>query len=205
MTKETWKTVAEDPIYEVSTLGRVRRNGDIIESKARGKYLVVSVGNASRPLHRVIMEAFVGKAPSHISVNHKDNNTRNNALSNLEYITNMGNIYHSINLRYPQPLYEWLYKEELLKTQDILSRYEPKVTRPYKRTSLKQRNRGNINKPPTISKEERLTQRYNKLLNEYLREQEHGKEIYAISISYRIERMEARHPFLRETRKIKNT
>lgn len=63
---------------------------------ARG-YLEVKKGSIHGKIHRLVLEAFVGK--SDLYVNHKDFNPGNNCLENLEYVTQRENMTHSA-LRY---------------------------------------------------------------------------------------------------------
>lgn len=66
-------------------------------------YLAFSVNdgikNHSRMFHRIYYEAFCGKIPFGLTINHKDGNKTNNDLGNLEAMTLMENIEHSWKLR----------------------------------------------------------------------------------------------------------
>ena len=46
-------------------------------------------------VHRLVAEAFIGKIPKGMTVNHKDGNKTNNDLTNLEIVTQSENILHS--------------------------------------------------------------------------------------------------------------
>lgn len=103
---ESWKTVVVDGIeyknYEVSNLGKVRswidthgnrRSTPIImsESEHTNGYLQVKLrnGNIYKNLyiHRLVVEAFIGRIPKGFEVNHIDEDKKNNHLSNLEIVT----------------------------------------------------------------------------------------------------------------------
>ena len=117
---EVWKAVYGWP-YEVSSFGRVRRVkaggnrasvGRCLRQiiKANG-YCVVSLYRAQRvdsgdrrkwnseghqfSVHRLVMEAFYGPCPQGLQVNHRDGDKTHNRLSNLEYVTNTGNMLHA--------------------------------------------------------------------------------------------------------------
>ncbi len=66
-------------------------------SKTKAGYLRIVIRKDNKNkyylLHRFIMEAFYG--PSNLTVNHKDGDKANNALSNLEYVTQKQNIEHA--------------------------------------------------------------------------------------------------------------
>lgn len=106
---ETWKSVVGyETIYEVSDFGRVRRLKRAkgtrpllilqpsVKSDGREK-VVLSVHSKTKNfhVHCLVALAFLGARPVGMEINHKDGNTRNNALSNLEYCTPKENGEHS--------------------------------------------------------------------------------------------------------------
>jgi HNH endonuclease len=55
-------------------------------------YLSIQLGRARRALvHRLVLEAFVGKAPQGMQCAHADGNRANNALGNLRWVTRKEN------------------------------------------------------------------------------------------------------------------
>lgn len=110
-TPEVWRAIPRlQNIYEVSNLGQVRR---VYPSTHRrynvpltpilnsvGYYYVFpyinNVGTAVS-IHRLVTEVFLGVCPSGLVVNHRDGNKRNNALTNLEYVTMGENNQHAID------------------------------------------------------------------------------------------------------------
>lgn len=110
--KEAWCPVAvegEDWPYEVSDRGHVRRRpgtefgrptfGATLRLHSGGKYQIVTLSrNGERrtcPVHRMVLEAFVGHPPKDHEANHRDGNKSNNALGNLEWITPEENRKHA--------------------------------------------------------------------------------------------------------------
>lgn len=98
-----WKDIKEYENYQVNNLGEVRKiykSGKMkilkpIETK--NGYLRVRLsknGNIKNKfIHRLVAETFFGE--SNLSVNHKDENKRNNNIDNLEFMTLRKNIQYS--------------------------------------------------------------------------------------------------------------
>ena len=86
-------------IYEISTLGSVRRVGGRMKKPSSDKrgYLLVQLwaGNKGKAamIHRLVAKAFVPGDHS-LSVNHKDGNKLNNTPKNLEWISLAQNTKH---------------------------------------------------------------------------------------------------------------
>lgn len=107
--EEIWKPIpGYEGFYEASDFGNVRsvkRNGTRINgtilaaAKAkRGGYMRVSLSVFGKTknclVHRLVWEAFNGRIPESMCINHKDENKENNNLSNLELLTYaQNNIY----------------------------------------------------------------------------------------------------------------
>lgn len=92
---EEWKTLAEFPGYEMSSLGRLKmKDGSISKIRAikRG-YIALSLTNKdnkiiSTSVHRLIAMAFIPNTdPTKILVNHKNGIRNDNRASNLEWVT----------------------------------------------------------------------------------------------------------------------
>ena len=111
--EEVWKEIKDYPMYEISSLGRVRsycskshgerRRVDIpkiLSNKIdRIGYSFIHLNNEKgrRPLriHRLVAEAFIPNPNSYPEVNHIDENKQNNCISNLEWCTRLQNVRHS--------------------------------------------------------------------------------------------------------------
>lgn len=101
MDSERWLPVAENPRYDVSDLGRVRRGKRILTPCDHGRgYRAVTLcgpngARRNRFVHRLVAAAFLGPPPVGAEVNHRDFDRANNALGNLEYLTPAGNMGHA--------------------------------------------------------------------------------------------------------------
>lgn len=111
MSNERWVMYPTlDGPYAVSDLGRFRRiaprkggpriKDGFITPFRHHNYMTVGIQHGpgdrrSKLFHLIVMEAFVGPAPKGMQVNHKDGDTANNRLNNLEYVTPKQNVDHA--------------------------------------------------------------------------------------------------------------
>jgi len=126
-----------DTIYYIDSDGEVFSN----HSKKILKYYIRNINNYKSCiislyidkkkykflLHRIIMECFYGK--SYLQVNHKDGNSLNNNLNNLEYVTpheNTIHYYKNKNINYGAHKHRNKYQAriKLNGKQIIIGRYE---------------------------------------------------------------------------------
>lgn len=94
-----WRTYPNDPRYEVSPLGEVRRRGRLLPRKPSvtktGYQTVVISAPQERPVgryvHRMVMETFVGECPDGMEVSHLNGIPADNRLENLTYESRSAN------------------------------------------------------------------------------------------------------------------
>ena len=104
--EEIWKDIPElNGKYQCSNYGRIRRvNKDPRVEKykvlklqtTKDGYLSVNPTTTYRKLvHRIVAQLFIDNPNNYPYVNHKDFNTKNNIVDNLEWVTPSGNSKHS--------------------------------------------------------------------------------------------------------------
>ena len=107
MTKEVWRDIeGYEGYYQVSNIGKVRsldrvvvheegtkRNlkGDILKTHIKYGYVYVTLSKNNKlksyRVHRLVAKAFIPNPNNYPSVNHKDENRKNNNVTNLEWCT----------------------------------------------------------------------------------------------------------------------
>jgi len=99
---EIWKDYPENPLYEVSTNGQVRNKKTNLIRKPRldnkGYYRInmyLHGKHTTIPVHRIVVDTFFPKNDELPHINHKDNNPKNNCISNLERCSHKQNMEHS--------------------------------------------------------------------------------------------------------------
>lgn len=104
---EEWKIIDGFPLYEVSSLGNIRKATTKRPLKSRltfgEKYLIAGLrfpgatGNKVKPkrVHRLVALAFCERPDGKNHVNHKDGNRLNNRADNLQWTTQKENNHHS--------------------------------------------------------------------------------------------------------------
>ena len=110
MNTETWETIEDYPMYQVSSFGNVRRvNGGILKQKVgKDGYCRVSLSKEGKVksilVHRLVAEAFIPNPNDYPIINHKDEVRNNNVVGNLEWCT------YSYNLNYGNAKEKWRAK-----------------------------------------------------------------------------------------------
>lgn len=84
------------PAYRIAKGKILRSQGYGREKKWRTTYLWREQQGTHRPVHQLVLEAFVGLRPEGYVANHKDGNPVNNHVSNLEWCTVTENNRHAL-------------------------------------------------------------------------------------------------------------
>lgn len=100
-----WRQIPKFDNYEISNEGEIRswraKNGRgrasfptiLAGTLAPNGYVFVFLGRGiRRPIHRLVLEAFVGPCPEGMECCHKDGNRANNHLDNLRWGTHVSNM-----------------------------------------------------------------------------------------------------------------
>lgn len=109
---EIWKDIkGYEGLYQASNLGNIRSlrfiNGTtnrerikVLKPQIRNNYYIVNLVNngirKTHSVHRLVAQTFLNKPEDKEVVNHKDYNTFNNKVDNLEWCTQKQNINHSL-------------------------------------------------------------------------------------------------------------
>ena len=95
---ERWKKVPELENVKVSNLGNVKINGKLIRPKVNMKgYFVVEYEDKLYFVHRLVAKAFLKhNLEKYDTIDHIDQNKRNNALSNLEIVPHEENLRRAV-------------------------------------------------------------------------------------------------------------
>lgn len=102
MQEEEWR--AYDDNYEVSNLGKVRRNGHVLNGSlgSSGYRHVIIYNNGTKKIkdiHSLVSHCFLGEKPEGLVCDHIDRDRLNNCVSNLRYITQKENSRNSSRYR----------------------------------------------------------------------------------------------------------
>ena len=145
--QEDWKDISGyEGKYQVSNKGRVKsilfinnqtvkKQDKIMKQQLRNNYLIINLSkNGKRKQysrHRLVAQEFIKNPNNYNIVNHKDYNTQNNNVNNLEWCTQKQNIIHSVchmkgkvHIRTRKELYGITYRKKY-------SNYEVTIKRKY--------------------------------------------------------------------------
>lgn len=137
---ELWKDLyGYEGIYQVSSLGNIKRLPLIIKSKnnihkyykemllkpskTKYGYLKVSLTKYKKItylLHRLVALTFIDNPENKPQVNHKDANKSNNNISNLEWVTSNENIQHAYRNGLIKPMKGILNGSSVLNENQVL-------------------------------------------------------------------------------------
>jgi hypothetical protein len=148
MKKELWKKVKDfEDIYEVNYFGQVRRNGIVLKKiKNDHNYFQVNLSKNgkvyTRLIHRIVAIAFIPNPKNKPHINHIDNNTQNNIVSNLEWCTPSENRKHCIKQNRHKGQHKW----ELNTNSKITIEDAKKIRLLYKTGNYSQKELGKLYK-----------------------------------------------------------
>lgn len=131
-----WRSYPLNERYQFNEFGQCRKVTDTSVWKLktvtdRGGYLWtwISLLDGRRKMvknHAAVMLLFIGARPPGLEVNHKDGDKKNNAISNLEYVTRSENIRHAVRLglhRVPEGIGHFRAKFTEEQVRQIRARY----------------------------------------------------------------------------------
>lgn len=97
---ENWATIAGFPNYQVSDLGSVRGSRGPLKPRPRKGYIRVRLYRHGKfkdlSIHRLVLEAFRGRALAGKQANHINFDLTDNRLANLEWATAKENVRHAV-------------------------------------------------------------------------------------------------------------
>lgn len=139
-----FKTINNYPNYEIDENGNVRnvKTKKILKQlikqtkdrcKYKGVYLYNKNGRKHFFIHRLVASAFIPNPNGYSQVNHKDENTQNNTVNNLEWCTpkynsNYGNRNRHLSESLSGPNNAWLNKRH--KLESIMKMSAAKLGKP---------------------------------------------------------------------------
>lgn len=99
MTERWLPVVGWEDLYEVSDLGRVRRDGHVLACRGV-KYPMLGLSRngkvTSRTVHTLVLEAFVGPCPLGLEALHANDIPTDNRLTNLSWGTRTQNMHDQV-------------------------------------------------------------------------------------------------------------
>ncbi|WP_101519240.1 HNH endonuclease signature motif containing protein [Spiroplasma melliferum] len=137
---EIWKVHREFPYLEISNMGRVRnivtkKIKELKKPKNTNYYLIRRREDGktkTRPLHKLVVELFIGSVPPNMTIDHINGNPRDNRAENLEIVSKRENTIRQIRMwSHPHSFYNrdlveahsekrWMYRGELYNWIEIL-------------------------------------------------------------------------------------
>lgn len=104
MNKTIWKDIkGYEGLYQVSNKGEVKSlvKGTLMKPFDNGRYLRIGLYKEGKQkkflIHRLVAETFIPRIAGKPQVNHRDLDTKNNSVENLEWVDGKENVRHAID------------------------------------------------------------------------------------------------------------
>lgn len=146
---EIWKPiVGTKGFVEVSNEGRVRSllRGEprILKTQVDNKgyhriRVTIEREKMSYKVHREVAKAFIPNPDNLPQVNHKDGNKSNNAVDNLEWISNRDNAHHAIENGLWENVFEGSRRENESRKRPVIGYFTPDISRRFESVSEAER------------------------------------------------------------------
>lgn len=136
---EIWKPIVGTKWFiEVSSKGRVRSllRGEprVLKTQEDNKgyhrlRVTIEREKMCYKVHREVAKAFIPNPDNLPQVNHKDGNKSNNAVDNLEWISNRDNAHHAIENGLWESVFEGSRRENESRKRPVIGYFTPEISR----------------------------------------------------------------------------
>lgn len=100
--EKIFKRLVAEGVYRVCKNGNMYKGSTAVGYKSNTGYIATAVKIKGRvhhiQLHRLVYLVHVGRIPTGLVINHKDGNKQNNAVSNLEAVSESENTKHAVRM-----------------------------------------------------------------------------------------------------------
>jgi hypothetical protein len=132
---EIWEKINIDGYKHLeitkSGLIRNRKTKKTVIGQDDGRYIrikgSVKIQQKSCALHRLIAQTFIENPENKPYINHKDGNTKNNCVDNLEWCTQSENVIHALDTGLMNPSHDNYYTRSILQLElngDVIKEYD---------------------------------------------------------------------------------
>ena len=146
---EIWKPiVGTKGFIEVSSEGRVRSllrgSPRVLKTQTDKKgyhrlRVTIEREKMCYKVHREVAKAFIPNHDNLPQVNHKDGNKSNNAVDNLEWISNRDNAHHAIESGLWENVFEGSRRENESRKRPVIGYFTPDISRRFESVSEAER------------------------------------------------------------------